>query len=103
MYTSGRPRGTGAGGSNPKVQAKTTDLDPWPPAPLGGPLVYPVLFCYQIMTRIDKIVHYIILLLIGSVFNWCIKVMKLKEKSDTILHNIHPRPFDPYVDCICHY
>ena len=37
-------------------------------APVGGPLVYPVLLCYKIMTLIDKIVHYTFLVLIGSVF-----------------------------------
>ena len=39
-----------------------------PPAPLGGPLVYRAPFCCKIMTLIDKIVHYMFLLLIGPVF-----------------------------------
>ena len=41
MYTRGPPRWPRAGGTNQKGQAKTTDLNPWPPAPLEGPLAYP--------------------------------------------------------------
>ena len=75
VYTSGAPRGPGAEGPNRQGQAQTTDLDPWPSAPMEfipaylkkagmnsvarPPLVYPALFCYQIRTLIDKIVHYI--------------------------------------------
>ena len=32
----GHPGGPGAGGPNKLAQAKSTDLDPWPPAPQGA-------------------------------------------------------------------
>ena len=60
----------GAIGPNQKGQAKTTYLDPLPPAPLGGPLVYPAAFCFKIWTLIDKIVPYMFLLLIRPVFKF---------------------------------
>ena len=71
-------------------------LEPLAPGLLGGPLVYTTLFCYQIMTLIDKMVHYIFLVLVWSV----LKLVYLEsevEKCDTILHNIHPGPFDTYI------
>ena len=50
------------------------------------------------MTCIDNIVHYIYLILVRLVL---IGVFWLKswrrKKRDTILHNIHPCPFDSYV------
>ena len=42
-------------------------LGPLPPGPLGGLLVYTSLFCYQTMTLIDKLVHYIFSLLFGPI------------------------------------
>ena len=48
------------------------------------------------MTLIDKIVHSNVLLLIVSVFKLVYLGSKVEKKSDAILHNIHPRPFDPY-------
>ena len=55
--------------------------------------MYPAPFCYQIMTLIDKIVHY----LIFYFDKFCFKVDVFKQKSDTILHNIHPGLLDPYI------
>ena len=48
------------------------------------------------MTLIDKIVHYMFLLLIEPVFKF-VYLNSEVEKSDTFLHNIHPGPFDPYI------
>ena len=50
------------------------------------------------MTIIDKIVHYLFLLLLGSVLKLVYFSLKVEdeEKSDTILHNFHPGPVDPY-------
>ena len=58
----------------------TTDLDTWPPAPLGGPLAYTTLFCYQIKTLIDKIAHSNVLLLIVSVFKLVYLGSKVEKK-----------------------
>ena len=67
-YTKGPPMGTGAKGPNQQGQAKTTDWDTLPPAPVGGPQRTRPPFCFKIMTLIDKIVHFMFLLLNGSVF-----------------------------------
>ena len=48
------------------------------------------------MTLIDKIVHYICLLLFGHFFKLVYLSWEVEKKSDTILHNIHPGAFDPY-------
>ena len=48
------------------------------------------------MTLIDKIVHYMFLLLIGLFFYLVYLGAKVLKKNDTFLHNIHPGPFDPY-------
>ena len=48
------------------------------------------------MTLIDKIVHYIYLLLFGTFLKFVYLSSEVEQKSDTILHNIHPGPFDPY-------
>ena len=51
------------------------------------------------MTLIDKIVHYMFLLLIKPVLKTVFLFVYLNlevEKSDTFLHSIHPGPFDPY-------
>ena len=48
------------------------------------------------MTLIDKIVHYILLLLIGPVFKLGYLRSEVEKKSDAFLHNIHPGLFDPY-------
>ena len=58
--------------------------------------MYTALVCYQIMTLIDKIVHYILLLQFVAVFKLVYLNVEVK-KSDTILHNIHPGPFDSYM------
>ena len=50
------------------------------------------------MTLIDKIVHYIFLPLIWTVFKLVYLRSEVAKKSDTFLHNIHPGPFDPYVN-----
>ena len=55
--------------------------------------MYTALFCYQIMALIEKIVHYVFLLLFGPVLKLVYLSTKV-EKRDTILHNIHPGPFD---------
>ena len=49
------------------------------------------------MTLIDKIVHYIFLLLLRPVLKLVYLSSKVEKKSDTILHYIHPGPFDPYI------
>ena len=59
--------------------------------------MYPAPFCFKMMTLIDTIGHYMFLLLIGPVLKWCIEAPTLKKK-DNFLHNIHPGPFDPYVE-----
>ena len=48
------------------------------------------------MTLIDKIVHYIFLLLFGPVLKLVYLSPEVEKKSDTNLHYIHPGPFDPY-------
>ena len=59
--------------------------------------MYTALLCYHKMTLIDKIVHYMILLLFKPVLKLVYLSSKVEKKSDTILHNIHPGPFDPYL------
>ena len=46
-----------------------------------GPLVYPALFCYQIMNLIDKIVHYYFYFRSDLFLNWCILALKLKKNK----------------------
>ena len=48
------------------------------------------------MTLIDKIVHYMFLILIGPVFILVYLGSNVAKKNNTFLHNIHPGPFDPY-------
>ena len=48
------------------------------------------------MTVIDKIVHYIFLLIFGPVLKLVYLGSKVEEKSDAFLQNIYPGPFDPY-------
>ena len=57
---------------------------------VSGRLVF---FAHSLQTK--NAIHFFPLL-IGSVFNWCIWALNWKKKSDTILHNIHPCPFDPH-------
>ena len=49
------------------------------------------------MALMDKIVHYIFLLLFGTVLKLVYLSSEVEKKSDTILHNIHPGPLDPYI------
>ena len=49
------------------------------------------------MTVKGKMVHNFFLLLFGLSFNWVNYTLKLR-KSDTFLQNIHPGPFDRYIE-----
>ena len=94
MYTRWAPRGHEPGFPISRGKQRLLIVTPCPRP--SSPQVYTALFCYQIMTLIDKIVHYIFLLLIRSVF-LLLYLGSTVEKSDTFLHIIHPRPFDPYI------
>ena len=99
--------GSPPGGQHPRVPIRTGKrrILIWTPGPRPpqGPLVYSALFCYQIMTLIYNIVHYIVLVrLVFKLVNLDLKL----EKNYTILPNIHPCPFDPYMptkqeSCCC--
>ena len=78
----GGPLGGRGPGSRSVVFACHYWLEPPAPGLLGGPLVYTGLFCYQIMTLIDKIVHSIFFVLIGPV----LKLVYLKSEVEQKWH-----------------